>query len=104
MRSVAIASRAPAPIPLRQAPLAGKQAPLMMTRTAKAAPVTVQLGWNVIEVKPLPAFYFLERSNVYVDASPEVVSTRIGEFLREESIAAVFHDKQVGDYIKRDVL
>lgn len=91
MRSVAIMSSTPAPMPLRQTHVSSKPTPVVTHIRSSAE----SLGWRVKELKPIPAFYFLERSKVHVAAEPHVVSARIGDFLRDESIAAVFHNEEV---------
>ncbi len=45
--------------------------------------------WTVADLPSLPAAYFLERSNVYVDGDAQVIANRICECLRKASIAAV---------------
>jgi len=48
--------------------------------------------WSVSDLPSLPAAYFLEKSNVYVEAEPQEVANRICDCLRKESVAA-FCDK-----------
>jgi len=44
--------------------------------------------WSVAELPSLPAAYFLERSNVYVDGEAQEIADRISDCLRKQSIAA----------------
>lgn len=65
-------------------------------RPAKAATQTMQATqqtsiaciWHVAELPTLPAAYFLERSNVYVEGEPQDIADRICDCLRKQSIAS----------------
>lgn len=51
--------------------------------------------WKVSKPLAIPSYYKLERTHIYVpNASSLKVSERIADFLRTESIAAIFDDKQ----------
>merc|ERR1712170_139466 len=63
-----------------------KMAPRSMQQTK---PHTSQTTiWNVAELPSMPAAYFLERTNVYVDGNPQEIADRICDSLRMASIAA----------------
>lgn len=49
--------------------------------------------WNVADLPSLPAAYFLERSNVYVDGEAQDIANRICDCLRKQSIAANCDDE-----------
>ena len=48
--------------------------------------------WKVGNLPSLPAAYFLERSNVYVEGLPQEVANKVSECLRRESIATCCSD------------
>lgn len=104
-RSMAVMPAMSAPaFPLRSA------APLMMPTKHAAADVIGYSGitldkpkpqnetapWKVANALAIPSYHMLERTHAYVsDAGSEEVSARIADFLRAESIAATFDNKQV---------
>eukprot|EP00934_Nitzschia_sp_Nitz4_P007585 Nitzschia sp. Nitz4//scaffold3_size479765//214112//215309//NITZ4_000090-RA/size479765-augustus-gene-1.566-mRNA-1//1//CDS//3329550728//7575//frame0 len=66
-------------------PMKASVAPLATKASNPTVPAAV---WSVAELPSLPAAYFLERTNVYVDGNAQDVANKICETLRQQSIAA----------------
>lgn len=56
--------------------------------SVQAKPAASAAIWTVADLPSLPAAYFLERSNVYVDGDAQDIANRICDCLRKESVAA----------------
>lgn len=68
-------------------PMKASVAPVQI-KQSKPTASTSACVWNVADLPSLPAAYFLERSNVYVDGDAQDIANSICETLRMESIAA----------------
>lgn len=90
-RSVMISGPISAPpIPRSFASVRPAKAPLQTIQQDKQT--VSSATWKVSDLPSLPAAYFLEKSNVYVDGDAQDVANRICDCLRKESVAA-FCDK-----------
>lgn len=101
MRSVMIGSAIPA-MPLRRTTLpAGKESTPKLRVSMQLndeAPSSKESSpqWNVTAALPVPSYYDFERTHTRVKGlSPNLVSQRIDECLRENSIAATYDNDQV---------
>ena len=75
------------PIPRSFASVRPSKAPLQTLKQDKQT--LPSATWTVSELPSLPAAYFLEKSNVYVEGDAQDVANRICDSLRKESVAAV---------------
>ena len=90
-RSVMISGPISAPpLPRSFASVRPSKAPFQTLKQDKQT--SPSATWSVSDLPSLPAAYFLEKSNVYVEAEPQEVANRICDCLRKESVAA-FCDK-----------
>jgi hypothetical protein len=105
MRSVAMMTSQPSvPLMSRSSPFIHQQSPLSLRQQSLDQKHSFKVSakreqqnqcWNVTSLEPIPPFYKLERTHVYIsDVSAEEVAQRIASSIRNEFIAATFDDKQ----------
>jgi len=97
MRSVAMIASMPAPSLLSiPRPEAMKVAPVVHVATTVSSQSSNNAPcWKLlVPLEVVPEYYQLERTHVSVDASPQLVATRIAECLREASITAIISDSE----------
>lgn len=86
-------------IPKKSTLMAAKRNPLAL-HTAKPNTITPgsnsnSLGWNFMNLGPVPPIYAVERTHVYVQDTAANIARRITECLRLHSMAAVYSPSEV---------
>ena len=97
MRSVQIMPASELLMP-KATPIIVKKSPLLFSQS-KSEISTDQYHpdcWKTVSLSPVPPIYLLERTHIYVKDSAQSVADRIVECFRLGSMAAVYHQDEVG--------